>query len=206
MTRPYLLVVTGRPGSGKTTFAKELGDKFNMPVLSRDRIKEGYLHTLGKNHSDLPSDINKTATEIYRDIILTLLKHKISLVTEAAFQHNIWSSILKPYEKLAQITLLICTVDDQMAIDRYTKRKRANPSREYFHGDKDIPCAKNDVDAPACPYKEPRLDFPTFHVDTSGVYSPSIELLKKKIFGQAAWFAASDEKDAEEMDCFNGES
>ncbi|MDF2945171.1 MAG: hypothetical protein K0S01_4029, partial [Herbinix sp.] len=26
MEKPYLLVVTGRPGSGKTTFSKELGE------------------------------------------------------------------------------------------------------------------------------------------------------------------------------------
>jgi adenylate kinase family enzyme len=61
MKKPYLLVVTGRPGSGKTTFAKELGSEISMPVISRDQIKEGYVHTFGKRHTELPEEANETA-------------------------------------------------------------------------------------------------------------------------------------------------
>jgi len=53
MEKPYLLVVTGRPGAGKTTFAKNLGNEIFMPVISRDQIKEGYVHTFGKRHTEL---------------------------------------------------------------------------------------------------------------------------------------------------------
>lgn len=62
MANPYLIVVTGRPGSGKTTFSKELGNEICMPVISRDQINEGYVHTLGKSHNELPEAANKVAT------------------------------------------------------------------------------------------------------------------------------------------------
>jgi adenylate kinase family enzyme len=73
MSKPYLIVVTGRPGSGKTTFSKELGNEIFMPVISRDQIKEGYVRTFGKRHDELPEEANKTATEIFFDTLMGLI-------------------------------------------------------------------------------------------------------------------------------------
>ena len=45
MEKPCLIVVTGMPGAGKTTFSRALGEALFLPVISRDQIKEGYVHT-----------------------------------------------------------------------------------------------------------------------------------------------------------------
>ena len=39
--KPKCIIITGQPGSGKTTLAKKLGERLWMPVISRDEIKEG---------------------------------------------------------------------------------------------------------------------------------------------------------------------
>lgn len=85
MTKPYLLVVTGRPGSGKTTFAKEFGGEIFMPVISWDQIKEGYVHTFRKRHTELPEEVNKMATEIFFDTLMGLVTNNVSVIAEAAF-------------------------------------------------------------------------------------------------------------------------
>ena len=54
MTKPYLIVVTGRPGAGKSTFAHAFARSAFLPVVSRDEIKEGYVHTFGVRHDALP--------------------------------------------------------------------------------------------------------------------------------------------------------
>ena len=171
---PYLLIVTGKPGSGKTTFANRLGNEIFMPVINRDSIKEGYVHTLGKRHTELPQESNKITTEIFFDTLMGLIGNNISVIAEAAFQHGVWSYMLKRFMEKARIYLLICKVTDEVAHNRFIERGLNNLFREYFHGDKSVGLSS---------YEEPHLDVPTIYIDTTGKYSPSIKELSKTILG-----------------------
>lgn len=177
MTKPYLLVVTGRPGSGKTTFAKELGNKIFMPVISRDQIKEGYVQTFGKSHADLPDDANKIATDIFFDTIMNMLTNNISLIAEAAFQHKVWASMLEKYTSMARVYLMICKVDDKVALERIIRRGLENPLRDYFHGNRGVNLAVTGGELTVSPYDEPRINVPTFYIDTSDGCIPFIKEL-----------------------------
>jgi adenylate kinase family enzyme len=182
--KPYLLVVTGRPGSGKTTFSRELGKQLFLPVISRDEIKEGYVRTFRKRHSELPGDTNKIVTELYFETISRLLSANVSLIAEAAFQHKLWAPQLELLKGKTRLHILICKVDDdRVALERFVNRGLDNPLREYFHGDKGVDMARKGIELEVSPYDEPHLDVPTFHVDTTRDYRPSIDELKAEIFG-----------------------
>jgi hypothetical protein len=45
--RPWLVLVTGEPGSGKTTLGKQLADALRLPFLSRDQVRGGLLASAG---------------------------------------------------------------------------------------------------------------------------------------------------------------
>ena len=88
--KPKCIIITGQPGSGKTTLAKKLGERLWMPVISRDEIKEGYVNTYGVKHDQLPPDTNGLVSELFFGIVNQYLAGHISVVIEAAFQHKVW--------------------------------------------------------------------------------------------------------------------
>ena len=88
--KPKCVIVTGRPGSGKTTLAKKLGERLWMPVISRDEIKEGYVNTYGVKHSQLPSDTDRIVSDFFFDAVNRYLTSNVSIIIEAAFQHQVW--------------------------------------------------------------------------------------------------------------------
>ena len=47
MQRTRLLLITGLPGSGKTTLGRCLAQRYGVPLLSKDLIKEPLLDVLG---------------------------------------------------------------------------------------------------------------------------------------------------------------
>ncbi|HJX91522.1 MAG TPA: AAA family ATPase [Pyrinomonadaceae bacterium] len=87
--KPKCIIVTGRPGSGKSTLARKLGERLWMPVLSRDEIKEGYVNTYGVKHTQLPPNTNGLVTDVFFSLVNQYLAGNVSVVIEAAFQHEV---------------------------------------------------------------------------------------------------------------------
>lgn len=182
MCKPYLIVVTGRPGAGKTTFSRALGQRAFLPVVSRDALKEGYVHTFGRPHHELPPDTNGVVTRLFFETVERLLDARVSLIAEAAFQHRLWAPWLESMRDRAEIRLLVCRAGDaRAALDRFLRRGLENPRREYFHGDKGVAMLRSGKMPEPGPYEEPHLDVPTFYVDTSGDASPDPDALLKQI-------------------------
>jgi len=180
MLKPQLIIITGRPGSGKTTFAKNISDEFYMPLISRDKIKEGFVHTCGIKHTDLPQETNKIVTNIFFDTLKLLINNNVSMIAEAAFQHGVWASNLEQFKDNARIHIIICKVNNNIAYDRFIQRKMDDTHRDYFHGDDSVEIFKNGS-FEANIYDVPHLNVPTYHVDTLNEYKQSIQELRKTI-------------------------
>lgn len=189
MNKPYLFIVTGRPGSGKTTFAGELSRAAMLPVISRDQLKEGYVHTQGRPHSELSGEVNGIVTDLFFETVGGLIDGGVSLIAEAAFQHKVWSAKLEPLMDRARVRVLICSAgkDGRAALERFLARGLSDPRREYFHGDKGVHMARAGMEPTVSAYEEPRLPVPTWHIDTSDGYKPGIDEIMEEIWGSAPW-------------------
>lgn len=176
MSVPLLIVVTGRPGSGKTTLAHTLARTIRCPAVCRDEIKEGWVntfHTPAASHEQA----NRRVYDIFFQSIELLLRGGITLVAEAAFQHALWRPKLEPLQAIAQIRFVICSIDPALARARYMQRGQLDPERERYHGDWAVWAAKAGQELPINTYNPPQLPVPTLMVDTSEGYCPQLETI-----------------------------
>ncbi|MGV3614816.1 MAG: AAA family ATPase [Fimbriimonas sp.] len=159
--RPKLIVVTGRPGVGKSTLVHPLARAIRCPVVSRDEIKEGMVDALGDS-VDEPA-VAKATYEAFFGTVRFLLERKVTLVAEAAFQHRLWG----PLEELGAISdlrILVLAADSDVVASRREQRAVDDPARGRFHGGP-VPAA----------YDPPRFDAPTLTIDTGQGYRPAFE-------------------------------
>jgi predicted kinase len=174
MHKPSLTVVTGRAASGKTTLAHALATTIHRPAFCRDEFKEGFVNAANSSHSELVN-ANADVFEAFFGAIEFVLLRGISLIVEAAFQHELWAPKLERLARISNVTIVICSVDPVIARARFIARGLADPARERFHGDGAVHAAKEGIELPIRDYAPPSLSVPTLVVDTTDGYDPGIE-------------------------------
>ena len=174
--KPKCIVITGRPGSGKTTLAGELCKRMYLLKISRDEIKEGYVNTFGVKHDRLPKDTNGIVNEVFFETILNLLKGNVSILVEAAFQHKLWDLVVPRINEIALTYIIVCELDAEISARRHLERGLADPNREFYHGDKRVVIFRDTGE-----YIPPEYDVPILRVSTTDGYMPSLEEIVKVV-------------------------
>jgi predicted kinase len=173
--RPTLVIVSGRPGSGKTTLARQLATVLPCPLVSRDDINEGIYHTF--NH-DLAIASKATVTAMAYDAFFASIKHllsaQVSVIAEAAFQDAKWRRGLAAIDadSIAALRIVQCVIDPAHARQRVLDRRSGldTPSSRRA-----VQARTHEVDGTAQGFQAVSLPAPTLCVDTTDRYEPSLE-------------------------------
>jgi predicted kinase len=147
------VLVTGLPGSGKTTLAAPLATALDLPYLSKDAIKQAMWDALGPGDRTWGRQLGTAAA--------VALESLAQSSAGAVIDHFVHTDTAERWTQLPRAVEVHCACDPAIARDRYASRVR-HPC--HFDGEQlldayDFWIAEDATRAPGCP----RLD-----VDTAG--------------------------------------
>ena len=136
MSHSKLILITGRPATGKTYLAQKVAESTHFPVISKDAIKEIMFDTLGIGDREWSIKLGRSTFALLDYIIETQLKAGNNVILESplnpAFENEKFQKWQKTYNFDA--VQIICNTDSDVLFKRFEKRAQ---SGERHEGHKD---------------------------------------------------------------------
>ncbi|HEX7187089.1 MAG TPA: GrpB family protein [Actinomycetes bacterium] len=121
--RGCLVLVSGPPGSGKTTLAEGLADRLGLPLLAKDSVKEALLDELGAQDVEASRTLGRAAVTV----LLAVARQSGGAVLEGPWRRDRAGDVAALPGRLVEV---FCRVDRETAMRRY--RARADRHDGHF--------------------------------------------------------------------------
>ncbi|MFI5043926.1 MAG: AAA family ATPase [Acidimicrobiales bacterium] len=155
-----VVVISGIPGSGKTTLARALSAATAMPMISKDTIKEAMLDGLGTGDRAWATKLSRTAHLVMFDVVR---EFPGDVIVEAHFHRGVAEDDLRGLGR--PLVQVYCDCPVELAWLRYCER-RDDPGRHPGH----LPEHQDESATAGWRTVEPRpldLEAPLLVIDTS---------------------------------------
>ena len=136
--KPVLIIVHGRPATGKTTIARELAERLHIPLITKDDIKESLFESLGWSDRAWSRKLGAATYRILMYVAESSLKAGRSLMLESnfPFESN------PEFQALAERTpfhavQVICQAAPQTISERF-ERRQGGGTRHPGHAAPDL--------------------------------------------------------------------
>ena len=130
-----LVVITGPPGSGKSSLARALGARLQVPVYAKDSIKEALFDCLGEGDREWSRRLSEAAYGVLFRLAGESLDAGGSAIVEGNFrpQHAAAVAVLANRPDLRAVQLVLFA-PPRVLVERIRARA-ADPGRHKGHAD-----------------------------------------------------------------------
>ena len=136
---PTIIIVTGRPAAGKSTFAKWLSQELKFSLVSKDSIREELFDRLGWKDRKWAQDLGKASVDMMFYFAKAELIVGHSIIMDNAFYPPISNprfQALKAQFNVKSIQI-VCDSDRETLFRRFKERADSG-TRHPGHGDHDV--------------------------------------------------------------------
>ena len=119
-----LIIISGFSCTGKTTLAKKIAQRYSLPLISRDDIKESLYNSLGYSDREWSKKLGIASYDLLYLFTEQLLANKKSLIIESNFKSTVDTAKLLNLKNKYQFNLLQihCYTETSIALQRFKNR------------------------------------------------------------------------------------
>lgn len=121
MTRRILILPIGIPGSGKSTFMNQIHEKYGIPVVSSDSVREQLY-----GDESIQGDFNKVFSTVYKNVNDHLDKEEICILDATNVTRKVRIKAIRNTNP-TQVIYVLMDNNIHQALSRNSKRDRVVP-------------------------------------------------------------------------------